>query len=572
MTGPWSERLAAFSRAALSFYDDFGERPTPVPVLKDRSVWQHRRLLLLDSHDRARPMANEFELKLELSSDAAERAATLPWLRELASGPVRKEKLTSVYFDTVKRKLHDHGLSLRVRRLGDRRVQTIKVESNSRRGAFGRDEWEQDIACDQPDLGLAADTALAKLANGKLKRKLRPVFETVIERTTIPMRCDETALDFAVDRGLIHGGGRRQPVNEIEIEIKEGDPSAVATIAERLARSVPVRYGVRSKAERGYALCGDETTQPVHAAPISLDPSATAGEAFTAIGLSCLKQVLSNREAVIHGEAEGIHQMRVGLRRLRAAISIFKRLLGDVGTATMKRELRWLTDELGPAREYEVLIAEQVAPLRQAEPETGELRTLNKELQERRERALRRARNAVESDRFRELGLYAALWLANGAWSRDDDPLAHAHRGQPAADFAVDVLARRSRKILRKLDDLDRLTPPRRHKLRIAIKKLRYASDFFAGLFNARKQKSRRKVFRKILKTMQGSLGTLNDVAMHRQVAKSVVHLDCPIENTAEQAFAMGFVTGAERSQIETCLARAMQAGRGLAAARPFWR
>jgi hypothetical protein len=79
------------------------QRPT---VFSKAEGWLDHRLIGLDINDEARPMASEFELKLELSYDAAEQAARLPWLRELASAPVRKEKLISVYFDTSKRKLH----------------------------------------------------------------------------------------------------------------------------------------------------------------------------------------------------------------------------------------------------------------------------------------------------------------------------------------------------------------------------------------------------------------------------------------------------------------------------------
>lgn len=135
-------------------------------------------------------MAGEVELKLELSPDAIKRAAKLPWLGELSSGPIKQEKLISVYFDTAKQKLRAHGLSPRVRHVSDKRLQTIKLENKSADGTFWRDEWEQETAHDRPDLKLAEGTALEKLATRKLKRKLRPVFETMIQRTAIPLRCD----------------------------------------------------------------------------------------------------------------------------------------------------------------------------------------------------------------------------------------------------------------------------------------------------------------------------------------------------------------------------------------------
>lgn len=516
-------------------------------------------------------MASEIEVKLELSPDAVDRVTTLPWLRELAQGPARREKLISVYFDTAKQKLRNHGLSLRVRHIGDKRLQTIKVENKGARGAFGRDEWEQEIARDRPELKLAHGTALEKLATRKLKRKLRPMFKTVVERTAIPLRCEGAALELALDRGLIRGGGRRVRLSEVEIELKEGDPAALAFVAEHLAHAVPAIYGVRSKAERGYELCNDQMGQPTRAEAILLEPATTAGRAFTAIGLSCLRQVALNREAVIDGKAEGVHQMRVGLRRLRAAISVFKDFVGGGETKSVKRDLKWLTDQLGPAREYEVLIGEQVRPLRQAAPNADELRSLDKELRDRRKSALRKARKAAESDRFRELGLRTALWLANGPWVRSEDPLARACRERSATDFATDALARRTRKIRRKADRVSELTPPKRHKLRIAIKKLRYSSDFFAALFDVKRQNSRRKEFQKVLKSLQGLLGTLNDIEAHRRVAQTVVHAQRPVVKKAEKSFAMGFVSGVERAQVEKCLAAARTAGRELAAATPFW-
>ena len=70
------------------------------------------------------------ELKLDLSAHVAEQAAELTWVREFAGGPAKRETLSTVYFDTAKRKLHVHGVSLRVRQRGDRRV---------RPGTFGRD-------------------------------------------------------------------------------------------------------------------------------------------------------------------------------------------------------------------------------------------------------------------------------------------------------------------------------------------------------------------------------------------------------------------------------------------------
>jgi len=65
---------------------------------------------------------------------------------------------------------------------------------------------------------------------------------------------------------------------------------------------------------------------------------------------------------------------------------------------------------------------------------------------------------------------------------------------------------------LKKLEDIEALDAQRRHKLRISVKKLQYACEFFAGPFDGRKRATQRKYFAKILKNLQGSLGDLNDI------------------------------------------------------------
>src|SRR4029077_8663151 len=93
--------------------------------------------------------------------------AHLPWLSEMSNGAAKTEKLVTVYFDTAKSKLREHGLTLRVRHAGNNRLQTIKALDNGARGAMGRDEWEESIASDEPDLKLAEGTALEPLITKK---------------------------------------------------------------------------------------------------------------------------------------------------------------------------------------------------------------------------------------------------------------------------------------------------------------------------------------------------------------------------------------------------------------------
>jgi len=102
----------------------------------------------------------EIELKLATSKRGLQQAMALPWLKKQASDSSRKQELTSVYFDTDDFVLRDHDISLRVRKAGAQRLQTIKANSNA---LLAREEWETEIDRDEPKLELARDTALTPL-------------------------------------------------------------------------------------------------------------------------------------------------------------------------------------------------------------------------------------------------------------------------------------------------------------------------------------------------------------------------------------------------------------------------
>src|SRR5436190_12117323 len=105
---------------------------------------------------------------------------------------------------------------------------------------------------------------------------------------------------------------------------------------------------------------------------------------------------------------KGVHQMRVGLGRLRAAISVFKDLVQADDTEKIKTELKWLTEQLGPARDFDVLVADGVAPLRKAAPRHRELVLLEADLSEKRDKGLGVAKHAITGEHYRTVILKTA--------------------------------------------------------------------------------------------------------------------------------------------------------------------
>src|SRR5215468_919897 len=511
-------------------------------------------------------LRKELEVKLDLAPDSLRALKKIPLLRAQNGTPRRRTEI-SVYFDTDDYKLRKKGLMLRVRRVGRRYIQTIKANGHS--APLERDEWEAEIAGREPDLRLAEGTALEPLMTKKFRRQLKPLFETRVRRTVYPIGDDKNAIALAVDQGTIDTGRRSVPLCEIELELERGTATQLFDLARELAEALSARIGVKSKSERGYEIIDDKQELPAKAARIDLPAAATTRDAFKIIGLTCLKQVIDNEAALIKGDPEGVHQMRVGLRRLRAAMSLFSALLRDPQTVTIKTELKWLAGELGPARELEVLV-QRVAPMKRQRRRWRGMPSLSHEIAERRDAALKRAQDAVKSSRFRSLTLDLSAWLETGLWNNPQDDLVRDRGDLSIAVCAAEQLTRRWRKVRKKGKVLSKLDAHSRHKLRIQTKKLRYAVEFFGSLFSNKGAVKRRKRFLAALERLQDGLGDLNDIAVHEKhiAAMSAHHR----RSNPSRIIAAGLLAGREDARIEAAITAADKAYVDLAKTKRFWR
>jgi inorganic triphosphatase YgiF len=516
-------------------------------------------------------VGQEIEIKLDAPGRAARRLLNAAWLKHLETAPPKREHLVSVYYDTAACALRERGISLRVRQIGKRRVQTVKAGPRGTCGPFCEQEWEHEIRGNRPDLDGAEDSALARFPRKKLRRELRPVFATDITRAAIPIRSGGSEVEVAIDRGEVRTRRRHLPISEIELELKHGDAAELVKLARRIARATGAGYGVASKAERGYGLSRGDGATAVRAQEILLNPDMTAGDAFTTIALSCIHHFAGNRDAVAAGDAEGVHQMRVGLRRLRAAISFFKELLRDRESARIKRDLKWLLGELGPARDLDVLISESVEPLQRERADGTELAILKTDLKHRRRSGFERAKAAVASDRYGQTVLATALWSTGGAWSTGPAPLAARHRNRCVVDIAAEKFARRQRKIEKKLKKIAKLDPHQCHKLRIAAKKLRYADEFFASLYDRRRAQHWLQRHDNALKALQSALGKLNDMQVHNKMAGDFMRTKRRARKKPQKAFALGLISGEDHAHAAGLMHAATKAGKRLTATKPFW-
>ena len=448
----------------------------------------------------------EIELKL------AVQAADLPGLKRALTGIVpvsTQEKLTSTYYDTPDSAVGERGLTLRVREQGGHFTQTVKAGEFSG-DILSRGEWEDPLEEDRPDPDAAQSGPHLPT---DIAGDLRPLFVTEVTRTIFDIEpVPGTAIEAAIDEGEIRAveKDRAEPISEIELELKRGDAGALYELASRLLEAAPLRIETRSKSERGYRLVegGDTAPRAVHAEPVDLDPQMTVEAALQKIGRSCLAQLLRNEPAVLSAQAEGIHQMRVAVRRLRSAVSSLKKFLPEEDLRWITEELRWLGRTLGPARNLDVFATELLPAARARLPDEPGWDDLAATLERLRHSAYGEIREAIQSPRYTNTVIRLLGWFESSGRRRDPASGEADPAGRPIGKIAPGSLDRRRRKTRRRSKGFGRLTPPERHKLRIAVKKLRYTIELFGSLFDNDDLEE----YVGSLKSLQSDLGYANDI------------------------------------------------------------
>jgi inorganic triphosphatase YgiF len=479
-------------------------------------------------------ISTEVELKL------AARSEDLPGLKRALMTMARvstQESLTSTYYDTPDSALKQRGLTLRVRERGGHFLQTVKEGDLSSGDLLSRGEWEDAVAEGRPDPDAAQSGP--RLPKGAAAN-LRPFFATAVTRTIFAIEpVPGTAIEAAIDEGEIRAvdKDRAEPISEVELELKGGDAAALYDLAAQLLEVAPLRIETRSKSERGYHLVegGDAPPPPVHAEPVILDPEMTVEAALQKIGRSCLAQLLRNQPAVLSAQPEGVHQMRVAVRRLRSAISSLKKMLPQEDVQWVTEELRWLGGTLGPARNLDVFVAELLPAARAGLPDEPGWDDLAATLDRLRLAAYDQIRKDILSQRYTASVLRLLRWLEGSGGRRcsaSDEPNPIA---SPIGATAPDVLDRRRRKVRQRGKGFGSLRPGERHKLRIAVKKLRYTIELFGSLFD----KDRLERFVGRLKRLQSDLGYANDVRVAHEFVTELFAQIAPRSPTAHAWIAL---------------------------------
>ena len=482
----------------------------------------------------------EIELKLLIDPAHAQALREHALLKKYAdAAPVRQQMLTT-YFDTPDLYFSRHRAALRVRQTDAGWVQTLKDGNQVQGGLHSRNEWEEEVEDGAPDLAALRELVgqkspwFARLADPQLQQRLAPVFSNCIERTAWQLHFPQgQQAELVLDQGELQRGAQRDAISEIELELKAGDAAPLFDFALVLQQDMPLRLGNDSKSARGYAMMHPAPPPLVRAEPLLLDAAMPVETALQAIAGNCIAQIQGNEAGVMHGgDPEHVHQMRVGLRRLRSLLKLFE----DIAPlpAPLEQELRWLGAELGAARDWEVLADETLSQLMQEETNEPALALLQQAVLAEARLRRKRAAVAVGSVRYASLLLHLVAWLHGARWQRDAAPAQQEALAAPLEAFARRALKQGQRRMQRRAGKLAEANAPARHRLRIAAKRMRYATEFFASLFPARKVRR----FVDALSALQDSLGQLNDAAVARKALRELATLQ------PAQALGAGFAIG----------------------------
>jgi inorganic triphosphatase YgiF len=454
-------------------------------------------------------------LELTLAADAIPRLRRHPLLAALTEGRPRRSRERAVYFDTPDLALARAELTLCVRRVGRVAVQTV----SRLRAASAADPAPVDtvLASDAPDLARIPDPELrARVAECVAGRPLMPAFEVEIARETRVLREDGNEIGFALEAGELRTARGAVPVCTLALTARAGDPGYPAQFALELLEALPLRPAAAHPAERACGLLLGDDARPCKAGTVDVAPDATLEDLIVAVISGCLRQIADNEAAAVLGiDPEGVHQLRVGVRRLRSALSFFGPVLPARQRIALRESLQWLGRVLGPARDLDVFASEWLVPALGARGGDPALARFDDEVRTQRATHYEQVRAALCSDRYPRLLLEIRRWLARSAWREQPLSATSASLFLPACDYAAMRLERRHRKAGKFARRVVTEAPELRHQLRIQLKKLRYAAEFTEGLFP--EKKSHR--YARRLAALQDALGVANDAVVAERVA-----------------------------------------------------
>ena len=360
---------------------------------------------------------------------------------------------------------------------------------------------------------------------------------------------------------LVHGRLRavadEQPAARLTLA---GDPAAVFALAGLLATDLPL-LPAPALAEAGRALARQEAPRPRRRGIPTLPAGASVEAAVLAVLGHLLEVMLHQAPRCVLGTGpEGVHQLRVALRRLRSALKNFRPAIRCAAVDAFDKELGLLARRLGPARDWDVFLGGLGAALAEAAPGDKRCTQLIKAAEARRDAAYAALREALDGPGFRHLVLDGMALAALRPWRQAEQPAAALD--QPVAEFGASLLDKRWHKLCREGEEAETLDAEALHELRLGCKRLRYAAELFAPVWPGRAARR----FLRRLAGAQEALGHANDLSVARALVAGLAS-----GTPAALPWAVGLAEGFALGRAGGTRAEALDAWEKLRDAKPFW-
>lgn len=489
-------------------------------------------------------------------------AARAPLMLEMARGAatLQPKMLVARYLDTPDRRLARDGLAWRLRRENGRWVQTLQAAGKHLLERFEHDVIRPDSSPDPAaHAGTPAGDRLLSLLGSAQADGAVPIVrvQTDVRRSVRLMRLRGAVVEVAFDEGRLLVAGTSQRIREIEFELKSGSITAMLALAERWRNRFGLVYDPRSKSERGDRLADGSPFPAVRKAAVpTYSRGATSAAAFGAVLDECLAQITRNALGLSEGDpacrVEHVHQLRVGIRRLRSALRSFDDWV-CMPPPGLLDDTRALFAALGQSRDSDVMDSGVVAELARAGAPPLNLRpvatgaAVSATIDAAGAQKTCLAWIAWRSAQAQQAGVRierqtgATPRAATPAVAVPDGTLEAAALAHPqAARLQPRQLRRGAEKRLRKwhariaadLADFDNLRDASLHALRKRVKRQRYAVEFFSPLLRARQTKR----YLRVLTELQDRMGVLNDLFVARARYQALLAVD------AAAWFALGWL------------------------------
>ena len=439
-------------------------------------------------------------------------------MRQVDIKSAKKQSLSAHYFDTSDQSLAKDGVAIRIRKESEAGreqdaewVQTLKsggdgmlarLEHNHTLDASATDKAHKDGTL-MPDMSIYTDSEVADaLADFDLqKQDLVRQYSTEVTRITRLIKKDGNVIEVAYDEGkVVHGtdSNKQMPIHELEFELLRGNIDFLLETAKTWCKRYKLCLSTVTKAERGGLLLADKTHADATKSDLSaltVNKKMSQPEFMRAVVLNCLQQILPNATAIASGSDDGnhVHQLRVGMRRLRTALKLFGDFSSNINPEWIPI-LKQTFSLLGDYRDREILEL-KTQPMLEAEgspfvdwsPERNALKV-----------------SPLDAVRANDFQLTLLELIAYATSNPKGDKGANSDSAKQAVSKILDKLFKKIRKASDKFAELD---VEAQHDVRKRLKSLRYISEFASPMFKKKKTKA----FLKYLEPAQDVLGEYND-------------------------------------------------------------